>query len=85
MSVLAIGLNRHLARRRKTPRRLLRDLAQRFDALVSCAVKHAVSEQELRRTDADIRRCRDLIARKDVSLDVHLRRVRIGPLRLKVQ
>jgi hypothetical protein len=43
-----------------------------------------VSEQELRRADADIRRCRDLIAGKDVHGDVHLRRVRIKPLRVKV-
>jgi hypothetical protein len=84
MSVLAIDLNRHPARRRKTPRRLLRGLAQRFDALVAYAVKHAVSEHELRRADADIRRCRDLIARKDVHRDVHLRGVRIKPLRVKV-
>ena len=67
MSVVAIGLNRHPASGRTRSRRLLRGLARRFDALAAYAVKHAVSERELRRADADIRRCRELIARRDAT------------------
>jgi len=85
MSVIPIDLKRQPARRATRPRRLLRRLVQGLDALATYAVKHAVSEQDLRRTDADIRRCRELIARKDIARDVHPARVRVRAIRVKVQ
>jgi hypothetical protein len=38
-------------------------LAERLDALVAYPVNNAVSEQELRRVDDDIKHCRELISK----------------------
>ena len=40
-----------------------RRVAERLDALAAYSTKHAVSEQELRRVDEDIKRCRQLLLR----------------------
>jgi hypothetical protein len=59
-------------------------LAQRVDSLAAYAVRGAVSEQALRRTDADIGRARELMARRKLPRDVNLAPVRIRPIRSKV-
>jgi hypothetical protein len=51
-------------------------LAQAADALAAYAARHAVSEQALRRADADIRRCRELMARREMTRNVNLARLR---------
>jgi hypothetical protein len=61
-----------------------RSLAQGVDALAAHAARHAVSEQALRHADADIRRCRQLMARRELPRNVNLARFRIHPLRSKV-
>jgi len=40
-----------------------RRVAERLDALAAYSTKHAVSEEELRRVDEDIKRCRQLLLR----------------------
>jgi hypothetical protein len=42
-------------------------LAERLDALVAYPVKNAVSEQELRRVDDDIKRCRELMSKNSLQ------------------
>lgn len=59
-------------------------LAQGVDALAAHMAGHAVSEQALRRADADIRRSRELMARRKLPRDVNLARLRIRPSRGKV-
>jgi hypothetical protein len=59
-------------------------LAQGVDALAAYAARHAVSEQALRRADADIGRCRELMARRELPRNVNLARLRIRPIRSKV-
>jgi hypothetical protein len=59
-------------------------LAQGVDALAANAARHAVSEQALRRADADIGRCRELMARRELPRNVNLARLRIRPIRSKV-
>lgn len=59
MSVIA-------AERKRTDRRskrlgFWRGLGRRLDALVAYPTRHAVSEQDLRRVDDEIERCRRLI------------------------
>ena len=49
-------------------RQFWRGLAERLDALVAYPAKHAVSEQELRKVDDDIRRCRQLMIKKPQQL-----------------
>jgi hypothetical protein len=88
MSVIPIDLNR----RRTTPgakqsgvwRHFAQSLAQRVDALAACAVRNAVLEQVLRRSDADIRRARELMARRKLPGDVNLALVRVCAVRSKV-
>jgi len=59
MRAIPIGPRSKLAKRG-----FWRTLAERLDALAAYPVKHAVSEQELRRVDEDIKRCRQLMLRK---------------------
>jgi hypothetical protein len=49
-----------------------RTVAERLDALTAYPARHAVSEQELRRVDADIKRCRQLMFRKRQKRDMKL-------------
>lgn len=44
--------------------RFCQTLAEKLDALFTFPAKHAVSEQELRRVDEDIERCRQLMLQK---------------------
>jgi len=85
MSVIPIDLSREPASPTAKRQGFWHSLALRIDALVACAVRHAVSEQELRRADADIRRCRELIAQKDLHHNGDLARVRPHPVRIKVR
>ena len=62
-----------------------RDLAQKLDVLAAYLARHAVSEQEFRGADADIKRCRELIARNNVANDADLAPVRLHPIRIKVR
>jgi hypothetical protein len=59
-------------------------LVQGVDALAACATRHAVCEQALRRADADIKRCRELMARRELPRNVNLARLRIRAVRSKV-
>lgn len=63
MSVIPVDLGAKPAIR-GSKRRFWHGLADRLDALVAYPTKHAVSEQELRRVDDDIRRCRQLMFKK---------------------
>ena len=56
MAVIPIGLRAKPARGR-----FWRALAEWLDALVAYPATHAVPEQELRRADDDIKRCRQLM------------------------
>jgi hypothetical protein len=80
MSVIPIDLNPRWAargaKRSDVWRGLAQSLAQRVDALAAYAVRHAVSEQALRRTDADIERARASMARRELLRNVNLARVR---------
>ena len=54
-------------------------LAERLDALVAYAIKNAVSEQELRRVDEDIKRCRELMSKNSQQEDdAKLARMRLA-------
>jgi hypothetical protein len=64
MSVLPDDLRPKPADRAAKPRRFWHGLAERLDALAAYPTKHAVSEQELRKVDADIKRCRHLMSKK---------------------
>ena len=64
MSVLSDNSSLKPANRAVKRRRFWRGLAERLDALVAYPTKHAISEQELRRVDDDIRRCRQLMVKK---------------------
>ena len=61
MSVLSDDLGRKPADRTAKQRRFWHGLAERLDALAAYPTKHAVSEQELRKVDDDIKRCRQLM------------------------
>jgi hypothetical protein len=52
-------------------------LAERLDALVAYPIKNAVSEQQLRRVDQDIKRCRELMSRNPPG-DAKLVRMRLA-------
>lgn len=72
MSVVPVDLH---SKQRKQ-RRFWRALAERLDAFVAYPAKHAVSEQELRRVDEDIKRCRQLMFQKQQQQrDLKLSRV----------
>ena len=64
MSVLSDDLGRKPADRTAKRRRFWHGLAERLDALAAYPTKHAVSEQELRKVDDDIKRCRQLMFKK---------------------
>jgi hypothetical protein len=84
MSVIPIDLNRRRTTRGAKRSGMWRGFAQSVEALAACAVRNAVSEQALRRTDADIRRARELMARRKLPRDVNLARVRVCAVRSKV-
>jgi hypothetical protein len=63
MSVIPIDLGSKRMNRAATPWRFWHRLAERLDALAAYPIKNAVSEQELRRVDEDIRRCRELMSK----------------------
>ncbi len=64
MSVIPVDLSPTPANRSAKRRRFWHRLGERLDALVAYPTKHAVSEQELRRVDDDIKRCRQLMLKK---------------------
>jgi len=64
MNVIPVDLGPKPAPRGTRRRGFWHGLAERLDALVAYPTKHAVSEQELRRVDDDIRRCRQLMFKK---------------------
>ena len=80
MSVISFDLaGRPASRRTKRSviwRGFSESLAQAADALAAYAARHAVSEQAHRRADADIRRCRELMARRELTRNVNLARLR---------
>jgi hypothetical protein len=88
MSVISIDFNRRRAtlgaKRSGVWHDLARSLAQRVDNLAAYAVRRAVSEPALRRTDADIGRARELMARRKLPRDFNLAAVGIRPIRSKV-
>lgn len=61
MSALPIDLHANDLHAKPARRWFRRALAERLDALAAYPAKHAVSEQELRRVDEDIKRCRQLM------------------------
>jgi len=61
MSVISIDLGPTPANR--ATKRFQHKLAEWLDALVAHPIKNAVSEQELRRVDEDIKRCRELMSK----------------------
>lgn len=61
MSVISLELGPTPANR--AAKRFRHRLAEWLDALVAYPIKNAVSEQELRRVDEDIKRCRELTPR----------------------
>jgi hypothetical protein len=68
MSVLSDDFRREPADRATKRRQFWRGLAEWLDALVAYPAKHAVTEQELRKVDDDIRRCRQLMIKKPQQL-----------------
>jgi hypothetical protein len=64
MSVIPVDLSPTPANRSARRRRFWHRLGEQLDALVAYPTKHAVSEQELRRVDDDIKRCRQLMVKK---------------------
>ncbi len=61
MSVLSDDLRRKPADSAAKQRGFWHGLAERLDALTAYPTKHAISEQELRKVDDDIKRCRQLM------------------------
>jgi hypothetical protein len=55
-------------------------LAERLDALVAYPIKNAVSQQELRRVDEDIKRCRELMP-KNPQQEGDAKLIRMRPTR----
>jgi hypothetical protein len=54
-------------------------LAERLDALVAYPIKNGVSQQELRRVDEDIKRCRELMSKNPQQAgDAKLARMRLA-------
>jgi hypothetical protein len=60
MSVIPIDLRARPAKRRRS----WRGPAEQFDALLAYPATDAVPEQELRRVDEDIKRCRQQISKR---------------------
>jgi hypothetical protein len=63
MSVIPIDLDARPVNRAAKLSRFRHRLAEWLDALVAYPIKNAVSEQELRRVDEDVKRCRDLMSK----------------------
>jgi hypothetical protein len=63
MSVIPIDLRLEPVNRVARRWHFWHRLAKRLDALVACPIKNAVSQQELRRVDEDIKRCRELMSK----------------------
>jgi hypothetical protein len=63
MSAIAIDLGPKPAKRAARRWHFWHRLAERLDALVAYPIKNTVSDQELRRVDEDIKRCRELMAK----------------------
>jgi hypothetical protein len=88
VSVIPFDLTCEPAMRRTKPSGVwhgfAQSLAQGVDALAAYAAKHAVSERTFRRADADIKRCRELMARRELPRNVNLARLRIRTVRSKV-
>ena len=63
MSVIPIDLGSKPVKRAVKRWHFWHRLAERLDELVAYPIKNAVSEQELRRVDEDIKRCRELISK----------------------
>ena len=59
MSVIPIDLGRKSVNRVPKLRRFWHRPAEWLEALVAYPIKNAVSQQELRRVDEDIKRCRE--------------------------
>jgi hypothetical protein len=60
MSVVPIDLGRNPVNRAPKLRRFWHRPVEWLDALVAYPINNAVSQQELRRVDEDIKRCREL-------------------------
>ena len=80
MSVISIDLGPKPLNRAATRSHFWRRLAERLDALVAYPIKNAVSEQELRRVDEDIKRCRELMS-KNPRQECDAKIVRMRPAR----
>jgi hypothetical protein len=63
MSVIPIDLSRKPMNRAPKLRRFWHRPAKWLDALVAYPIKNALSQQELRRVDEDIKRCRELMSK----------------------
>ena len=63
MSVIPIDLGPKPVHRAATRWHFWHRLAERLDALVAYPIKNAVSQQQLRRVDEDIKRCRELMSK----------------------
>ena len=80
MSVISIDLGPKPVNRAATRSHFWHRLAERLDALVAYPIKNAVSEQELRRVDEDIKRCRELMS-KNLQQEGDAKLVRMRPAR----
>jgi hypothetical protein len=80
MSVIAI--DRAPTSPTTKPQGFWRDFAQKLDVVTAYLARHAVSEQEFRGADADVKRCRELIA---VASHADSASVRLHPVRIKVR
>jgi hypothetical protein len=80
MSVIPIDLRLKPVNRAATRLHLWHRLAERLDALAAHPIKNAVSQQELRRVDEDIKRCRELMS-KNPQQEWEAKIVRMRPAR----
>jgi hypothetical protein len=75
MSVIPIDLGPKAVHPAATRWHFWHRLAERLDALVAYPIKNAMSQQQLRRVDEDIKRCRELMsknpARKRLKTQSH--------------
>jgi hypothetical protein len=80
MNVIPIDLGPRPVNHTTKRWRFWHTLAGRLEALGAYPVKNAVSEQELRRVDDDIKRCRELMS-KNSQQEVDAKLVRNSPAR----
>jgi len=80
MSVIPIDLGSKRVNRAAKRTRFWHRLDERLDALVAYPIKNAVSQQELRRVDEDIKRCRELMS-KNLQQEGDAKLVRMRPAR----